>query len=371
MFLGRAIVKILFIAGNALVVILLLMTLLASVVSPNDMLLPAYTSLIFPITILLNVAFVVFWLSLRKWMALLSLAVLIFAAKEVAMTFPVNFGKSNTVVAENSVSLLTYNTHANDLMKKHKKNDPNKVIQYVLDKDPDIVCIQEYSANASKEHLTHEDLLQIFNKYPYKHIHYKNNSGSWSRFGVATFSKYPIIQKNTIKFESVNNSAIYSDINVNGKIFRLVNCHLESNKITEMDKVLAKELARDLKDNLDTKNFQGTTKILSGKLGAAYIARAAQADAVARNIRNSPYKVLVAGDFNDVPASYAYTKIKGNLMDAYEENGLGLGWTYNESVFRFRIDFILHDPGLEVTHFEREKVRYSDHFPLYCQINIK
>jgi endonuclease/exonuclease/phosphatase family metal-dependent hydrolase len=125
-----------------------------------------------------------------------------------------------------------------------------------------------------------------------------------------------------------------------------------------------------LKDSFDTEKLSGTTLHLSRKLGAAYKARAVQADTIASIRNRSPYKVIICGDFNDVPVSYAYTKIKGNLKDAFSETGFGLGWTLNLSIYKFRIDYVLYDATFTTNYFNISKVKYSDHYPVYCQLNI-
>lgn len=362
--LGKGLIKIVMFTANIVVVSLMLISLLASIISPTKLLLPAYTTLILPLTIFLNIIFILFWLAFRKWYFLISLFTLIICFNIVRNTFPVNFSKSTEITNDESFSLLTYNSHINDWMAKHTVSKPNNVIQYMLDKDPDVLCIQEYSVSYNDHYLTEKDLLNIFKKYPYKHIYYKEDSG-WSKLGVATFSKYPIVRKEIVHYESKYNSSIFTDIEIHGKVLRLFNCHLESNQLTENDKMMAFRL----KDNLDTENIKGTTLHLSRKLGAAFRIRAPQADTIAGLIAISPHPVMVVGDFNDLPSSYAYTKIRGNLKDAFVERGLGLGWTYSESILRFRIDHIFYEPPLELAYFKLEnKVRYSDHYPLFCRI---
>lgn len=108
---------------------------------------------------------------------------------------------------------------------------------------------------------------------------------------------------------------------------------------------------------------------MSRKLGAAYRVRASQADSVSKLVSSSPYPVMVVGDFNDLPSSYAYTKIRANLKDAFVEKGFGLGWTFSEKIFKFRIDHILYDPSIKLVDFKLDnKVHFSDHYPLYCKI---
>lgn len=362
---GRTLVKWLMMASNLLAAIFMLVTLIGSVVSPDKIILPAYFALIFPIIIIVNIGFVIFWMLIRKWFFLLSLSILLFSASEISNTFPLHFGKIKPTVSSNSIKFLTYNTKMCGELKKHTRLSHNKVIQYVLDSDADIVCLQEFTVSSKEEYLTLEDVYRIFKKYPYKQIQFKQKN---KENGVATFSKYPIIKKEKIDYPSNYNNSIYSDINIHGKTIRVINNHLESNRLTENDK----DLPRKLKDNFDANNLTGITRHFSHKLGVAYKLRAVQADSVAKVIGKSPYKVIVCGDFNDVPSSYAYTKIKGRLKDAFAETSAGLGWTFNDRYYHFRIDYILYDSSaFTPIVYKADKVNYSDHYPVLCQINIE
>ncbi|MDD4199427.1 MAG: endonuclease/exonuclease/phosphatase family protein [Paludibacter sp.] len=364
--LGKGLIKLLFITANLIVAVLMVMAFIASRVSPEKLLIPAYTTLLLPALIPLNIFFVFFWMLLKKWHFLISLSVILLCWTIIKNTIPLNFNNTESFSGEYNFSLMTYNTYANAMMAKHAPKSPNPVIQYMLDKDPDILCIQEYSASARKEHLTEEDLLKIFQKYPYHHIHFKVNTG-WSFFGNATFSKFPIVNKSVVEYQSNYNTTIFSDVNINGKIIRVFNCHLESNKITENDKVMAIRL----KDNFDTEHIKGTTMHFSRKLGGAYRIRAKQADVVSEKISESPYPVLVVGDFNDLPSSYTYTTIRQNLQDAFVDTGLGLGWTFSDAVLKFRIDHVLYDASLKLKSFKLDnKTHHSDHFPLYCKFSL-
>jgi len=365
---GKAIVKWVMIFSNIVAAFFMLMTLIGSVLSPDKFIFPAYFALIFPLTIFVNIAFVVFWVFARKWLFLLSLSLLLFSASEINNVFPVHFGKNETSLSNNPIKLLTYNTRMSGELKKHTRRNPNKVIQYILDSNADIVCLQEFTVSSKKEYLTQEDILRIFKKYPYKHIQYKQKIKDNLRLsGVATFSKFPIINKQIIDYKSYYNVSIFSDINIHGRIIRLVNNHLESNRLTEHDK----DMPLKLKENFDSKDIKGITLHFSHKLAVAYKLRSLQADAVARVIAASPYKLIVCGDFNDVPSSYSYTTVKGNLKDAFAETGKGFGWTYNDRYYHFRIDYIFYDPiAFTPLQYKIDKVNYSDHYPVLCKLNI-
>ena len=362
--LGKTIVKWVMQASNIIAAIFMLMTLIGTIVSPENIILPAYFALIFPITIVVNIGFVIFWIFARKWFFLLSLSVLLLSASEISNTFPVHFGNLKPRTATNPILILTYNTKMCGELKKHTPKSHNKVIQYISESNADIVCLQEFTVSDKEEYLTQADINRAFTKYPYRYILFKQKG---KENGVATFSKYPIIHKQPIDYPSSYNSSIITDINIHNKIIRLINNHLESNRLTEKDK----NMPRKLKENFDADNLTGITRHFSRKLGVAYKLRAVQADMVAKEIAKSPYKVIICGDFNDVPSSYAYTKIKGKLKDAFSETNMGLGWTFNERYYRFRIDYVLYDSNAFFPiQYKTDKAKYSDHYPVLCQLNI-
>lgn len=353
-------------ATNFGAVLFMLIALAGTVISPEKFIFPAYFALFYPLIIFTNIAFVIFWLLARKWFFLLSLAVLLFSSEQINETFPIHVGKTEFKRVVKPVQFLTYNTMVCGKLEKHTRKKPNKVIQYILDSDADIVCLQEFTVSKKKEYLTHADILRIFNKYPYKHIQYKQKVNTRIS-GVATFSKFPIVNKQTINFPSKYNISIYSDIDIHGRTIRVINNHLESNRLTENDK----KMPYVLRNKFDTERLTGITLHFSKKLGVAYRLRAVQADAVAKAIETSPYKIILCGDFNDVPGSYAYTKVKGKLKDAFEETGTGLGWTFNERFYRFRIDYMMYDSTAFVPiEYKADHVNYSDHYPVLCRFGF-
>jgi endonuclease/exonuclease/phosphatase family metal-dependent hydrolase len=362
---GKLILKSILLASNIVAAFFLLITLIGTVVSPEKFIFPAYFALLLPVTIIANIGFVLFWLLARKWLFLISLGLLLFASSQIKDTFPVHLKKTDSVVSNNTLRILSFNTMGCGELKKHTKKKPNKVLQYILDSGADIVCLQEYAISENNEHLTSADINRIFVKYPYKHIEFKSKNGA-SFYGIATFSKYPIVTKKKIEYPASFNSSIYTDIKINESIIRVVNNHLESNRITYQDKAMP----LILKDNFSTESLTGITRHFSHKLGVAYKQRAFQADVVAGVIEKSPYHVIACGDFNDVPASYAYTKVKGKLKDAFSEAGNGFGWTFYDRFYRFRIDYILFDANaFSIIDYKSEKVTFSDHYPVMCRLN--
>jgi endonuclease/exonuclease/phosphatase family metal-dependent hydrolase len=107
------------------------------------------------------------------------------------------------------------------------------------------------------------------------------------------------------------------------------------------------------------------------KLKTAFAIRASQVDNLSYSISQSPHPVILCGDFNDTPNSYAYQQLTANLKDAFMESGKGFGNTYIGKLPSYRIDFILHDDHFASWNFYRELINLSDHYPVTCIIGMK
>ena len=351
---------------NVVFALFLITTLFVGYISPEKVSFISSFSLFFPYLLMINVCCVILWLVSRKKYVFISLAAILISSPAIIKSYPIFKGNVEKNGNEIELKVLNYNTMSSFEYKKHKPDSPNKGIQYILDSDADIVCLQEFGVNQNDEYLTHQDVLMIFEKYKYKYIRYIDEKKP-RQTGMATFSKYPILNKQFIDYQSRYNSSIFTDIDVNGTIIRVINVHLESNKVTGMDKVMAKRL----KENFDRENISDITQLFSKKLNEAAKIRAKQVDIVADTIKQSPHKVIVCGDFNDVPLSYTYKKMKGNLLDAFAQSGRGVGLTYSNGLYQLRIDYILYDEDFKSTDFKVDKVNFSDHYPIMCSLWIK
>ena len=84
----------------------------------------------------------------------------------------------------------------------------------------------------------------------------------------------------------------------------------------------------------------------------------------------SRHPVIVCGDFNDVPNSYTYFTVKGDLQDAFLEKGSGFGRTLRMLSPTLRIDYILADQRFKVTQYHKIEVPYSDHYPILADLEF-
>jgi len=356
-------VDILLLLINFIIVVSLLLADSACWISPVKFLLPSYFGLAFPVILILAILFLIFWIIRLKWYFVISLTALLVSYQSVCNTFPLSRKKE---VPEGAVKVLSYNVH---LFNFYTPLSKNKILNYVADSGADIICLQEfgYSSVSKKNHLKKDEIFgKLYKEYPYHHIELTQIKKSGS-YGVATFSKFPILRKGRIQYDSKFNLTIYSDMQIHGKKVRIFNCHLESNQLTENDKVLIKNLGEEYTND----KANEVVDQLSQKLGRSFKLRAKQADIIAGKIAETNLPIILCGDFNDVPVSYAYTKIKGDrLYDSFTESGTGYGYTFNEKFFWFRIDQIMHSKEFSAFRFNIDKVDYSDHFPITCYLKL-
>ncbi|MBO7160689.1 MAG: endonuclease/exonuclease/phosphatase family protein [Paludibacteraceae bacterium] len=121
----------------------------------------------------------------------------------------------------------------------------------------------------------------------------------------------------------------------------------------------------------DTLSVEGIKKSsLNQKLQHADRLRHNQAKAVKQAIRKSTYPVIVVGDFNAIPLSYVYWKIKFGLRDCFLDSSIGkLGNTYTSKGVGIRIDYTLCSRDLHPIECKvDQQAQYSDHYPMITTI---
>lgn len=335
--------------------------------SPSTSMVFPYLGLAFPFFCFINICFVFYWLFLRKWIWLaVGLGGLLFCLFPIMTYFPIHL-KEKTIPEENTIKILTYNVMGFGY-KDHTQKTPNKIIEYIADSEADIVCMQEYIIGKSNDFITNRKLQKALHMYPYRSfipLVYMNRNQT---IGLAVYSKFPINRSRRIKYKSSFNGSAIHELNIKGRKVYLVNNHLESFKLTMEDRSKYSDLIK----NLNTNTFDAFKGSIHQKLGPAYRIRAVQAETVANEIRKleKDSYVIVCGDFNDTPISYARRTMLGNLKDSFAESGSGFGVTYNQNFFWFRIDHIFHSQGITTINATVDKVKYSDHYPLWCYLKF-
>ena len=345
---------------NAVIAVLMLVSAYSPHINPQSHPFWACAGLFFPVWLLLNLLFLCFWLVVYIRYAFLPVLAMILCWGTIRDYCPINgWGRE---APENSIKLLTYNTRAFALKAPHTKEKPNEVLEYLQKSDADIICLQEYIWGGK---LKRKDIDYALRSYPYKHYLPLGKGMN----GLACYSRYPILSAKQLKSTARLHGSVAYRLKVDNDTLLLINNHLESNKILMSDV----EIYQDMVDDPDGEKIYGGMQKLMGKMAKATRIRAEQVDVLAEAVENAPEKhIVVCGDFNDTPVSYAHHMLTRTLKDAFAEAGNGLGISFNQHRMFFRIDHILLSRGLNVHEcVVDDTTDASDHYPVWCSISIK
>jgi hypothetical protein len=186
--------------------------------APNLFPILSVLTLFMPLFIILNALFFLYWgIQFKKHIILSGLVLL------MGITFINRFYKFSAKeypVEEKDFVVMSYNVRLFNVFKwLDRDNVPDKILEFINDKNPDILCIQEYSTSAKID-------LKV---YRHKYIYMEGNQ---IKTGQAIFSKFPIIDQGNIVFPHSNNNVVYADIKKGKDIIRVYNMHLQSIKIS-------------------------------------------------------------------------------------------------------------------------------------------
>ena len=313
---------------------------------------------ILPVLIVLNFLLLIYWLVRRrwKWIALPLLPILVSipymgTLVQLRPSAAENAAEKGLKIATYNVQLFSHETtgfKAEDILAEMKRQNV------------DVLCMQEYS-DVSGDKKNSESYKEYF-----PHV-------AFGQKDMVIFSRYPIKQTKNLPFginddgsSSTNNSAMWADIDVKGKMIRVINAHLETTgfnrALHQASKVQA--AGRNVEENRLIRSIYGNYTL-------GMIVRAGQARLVANEVTMSPLPCIVCGDFNDVPYSYTYRTVLSNLVDGFKECGSGFMFTFREPKKPVRIDYIFHDEQFEgLTYYTRD-LSYSDHLPVFMKLAIE
>ena len=357
-----------FVSLSIILVLLLGASAYSDFISPEKYILFAYLGLAFPILLFANICFLAYWLLTKKWLlALILIAAFAICWKPLSVFCPLHL-KTQILPQEDVIKVLSYNVMS-FAYKNHTKESPNKVIQYIAESNADIVCLQEYMVSSRSNLMNSGDVAKALPMYPYiAEIFFSSPNNSRYKYGLAVLSKFPITNSRRIPFPSVYNGSSIHEINVRGKKVIVVNNHLESFKLTAEDRSKYSEIIT----HASLESFDDLRGSIQQKLGQAFRIRAKQAETITGEIqKTNGYYTIACGDFNDTPISYAHRTVQGLLVDAYAESGFGMGISYNQNFFFFRIDHIFHSTSMEAYNCHVDtRVKMSDHYPIYCYLKM-
>lgn len=330
-------------------IVLVLATLLAYTLpflAPKWFPLLSVLTLFLPFFLVLNLGFFFYWFLQFKKYIFVSGIVLLMGITFINKFF--NLNASTLPVDSNDVTLLSYNVRLFNKFKWYtKSNIPKQIAKFIQEKNPDILCIQEYSSTNATQ----------FDQYPYKYIH---KEGKNIIVGNAIFSKYKILNKGKISFPNSNNNVVFADLLIKEDTVRVYSMHLQSIKIST-------DIDEENIENID----ESKTKRIYNRISKAFLLQQEQAELIHQHYLDYSNKKIVCGDLNNSAFSYVYRKVKSDMQDGFETNGKGFGKTYDFKYYPARIDYVFLDKKIRVKEFSTLNDFYnSDHFPLKVRFAI-
>lgn len=319
--------------------------------------------------LIILIAFIFFWLVAKPLGMLISIIALLLAWTPLSHLVKLRISQDfNLKKANTSVRVMSWNVEHFEIAEHRTHPEKKKEMLWLINHyQPDIACFQEMVGSDSVP--TAINYLPDFVKelkMPYFFYTYnsKLDFDRDHRFGIIVFSKYPIVNKKSISYSPNDYNSIfqYVDIRKGEDTFRVFNLHLQSLKFSNED------LSYLDNKGIDEDNGLKKSKNILSKFRTGFLRRKNQSEHVRQEIALSQYPVIVCGDFNDVPNSYAYATIGKGLQNSFAKKGRGIGRTYSHISPTLRIDNIFADKRFTVEQFVREGKNVSDHFPIVADL---
>jgi endonuclease/exonuclease/phosphatase (EEP) superfamily protein YafD len=332
---------------------------------PFDGWLAGFMMMSFPAVVIIHLFSVPIWFIVDRKKAFVPLVM--FLAGGIFLSRTYAFNTTGDEVADSEAgkkfSVMGYNAHVfqknSDWRTEPVRKDIRAMKAWIGDSGADVLCMPEYY----DEDDSIFDTGNYLRKKGYKHAAYfhrrKYGKAYW---GLVILSRLPIVASKDTVFEA-QNGMIQADIKVGSDTVRLIGLHLYSMTLSLSKLVKQKEM-----DGIESEG-----RITFRKMKNGFTKRSEEFEALENWIASSPYPVIVSGDFNELPYSYIYGKLRGMLTNSFEEKGSGFGFTYNHLPYFIRIDNQFYDEKhLSIHAFDTfSKVKYSDHYPIMGTYSVK
>ncbi|WGH76582.1 endonuclease/exonuclease/phosphatase family protein [Tenacibaculum tangerinum] len=322
---------------NSVFAALLLLSYALPFISPKTIPILSVLSLFVPLLMIVNGCFFVYWLIKLHKNILVSLLVLVIGW---FTTSPLIKFSNKEVILNNDLKVMSYNVRLfNHYRHEEEITTEQKIYEFINNEDPDVIAIQEFY---------NSELLDI--RLPHKYIKTKSDK---DKFGLAIYSKHPIVNTGSLNFEHSANNTIFADIAVNTDTIRVYNVHLESLKINPK------------KENFGEKNSERLLK----RLENGFVKQVDQVELILQHEYAWKNKKIICGDFNNTAYSWAYKQLADDKKDAFIECGIGLGKSFRY-IYPVRIDFMLTDTEATINQFKTySDIEFSDHYPIMTRLH--
>lgn len=367
----RVFTKKVFIITNIILVFVFLLSCLVPYLDPKTWWFIAYLGLAFPFLLFLNLCCIAGWIIiLRPRYALLSGIAVLLSIKSISVFFAFHGGHGFNYKREpGTVRVVSWNVARFIELKRNSNRGSQKRLQMfdlIKQQDADVLCLQEFHTSTDSNYYDNITPIQKDLGYPYYYFSF-DNDGDRHYYSSIIFSRYPFIDTGRVRFPrpTLPDVLMYADIKKGDDTIRVYTTHLQSNQLGKYDY----DRIRKIKTGEDS--LVANSKSILGKIRKGFSRRSIQAEVVHEIMGNSPRPYLLCIDMNDVPNSYAYETVRGDLQDAFLKKGFGIGRTFTGLSPTLRIDYIFADKHFRIKQFNRLVKYLSDHFMLVTDLELK
>ncbi|BCE02562.1 endonuclease/exonuclease/phosphatase family protein [Marinicellulosiphila megalodicopiae] len=209
---------------------------------------------------------------------------------------------------------------------------PEKILQQIIQTQPDVITIQEFSFKIQSS------LFSLKTSYPYQILQPQHDN-----FGIALYSKYPILSHQILYFDSLMLPSIEAVVQIP-----------QNDHSTKPIKII-------------------TTHPMPPLGQSMFLSRNIHLKQLTNHIIDQTLPLIVTGDFNITPFSFAFKRLINDtkLIQARNNNGLLHSWPsklVHIPILSLPIDHILISDKFH--NFDIQILEYngSDHRPLFLTI---
>lgn len=349
--------------------LVLIFSYFLSFVSPEKIGILVFIWFAFPYLWFCTLLSSIVYMFMKQWCSVF-LFVTALAATWFGFTSVVNYNFSQEE-KDGEIRIMSFNVKSFQGPSETASFNYEGFVAFIERESPDIICFQEMQTFNNVILQKNNNSIRSILK-DYKYVISQEDAYGKSAFnkGLLVISRYPIrtLEKSMLeKTELPTSECLAVEVTYNEKQFILIDCHLESIRLTNNQLEVVNEVKRA---NLTDKTKENIA-VTKNKMTHAFLARARQVDELYKSIQKFKKPIVICGDFNDTPISYTYQVLTRKLSDAFMTSCEGWGNTYNGSLPPLRIDHMLYSDGVEMCNYKIHKVDYSDHFPISAELILE
>jgi endonuclease/exonuclease/phosphatase family metal-dependent hydrolase len=325
----------------------------------------------FPFLLVITIFYLVGWLILLKpKLTLISGIAILLSFNSISVFFAFHrSGNFSLKKASGDLRVVSWNVARFIELKENNNKGSGirkKMLAQLKEQNADVLCLQEFHTATGRNYYNNIETIEKELGYPYHYFVY-DEDGDSLYYSSIIFSRFPIVDTGKIRYPrpTLPDVLIHADIKIGSDTVRVYTTHLQSVQLGTKDY----EEIQKIKKGEENPVYSSRGILSKVKKGLAH--RSIQADIIAEVMGDSPHPIVFCADLNDVPNSYSYFTVKGDMQDAFLNKGFGIGRTFSSLSPTLRIDYVFADKSFTVKQFKRTVKKLSDHYMLVADLHLK